>query len=405
MIKWYKFKNFYSFRDETFVDFVTKKNSSDSHYDVSIDGERISRVISIFGGNGAGKSNLLKPLAFLRWFFIHSFQSMEKDEKLPFYPHKVCENDVTEIEICFIESITEHKHEYKYLLKMNRERVLLEELKIKSSRLFSKIFSREYNEDENKYEIKTNRSNAFSLNNQELDSIPKNSSAISYLLRKENTLGIFISYLFHAFESNIGFHGKNDFGFEDVIEATETYLEDNELFNTMKSLLIRMDLGIDDIEIEDEEYIDKRTGEVEVIKTPYGIHKCDDTYFKLPMYMESSGTKACYYYLQTVLLALAHGGVAIVDEFDSELHPMMVSEIMQLFMSSSMNKKNAQLIFTSHTPEVLKELRKHQVYLVEKVNGTSENWRLDEVQGLRSQDNLYSKYISGALGGVPDFSL
>ena len=62
----------------------------------------------------------------------------------------------------------------------------------------------------------------------------------------------------------------------------------------------------------------------------------------------------------------------------------------------------AQLIFTCHTPEVLNRLQKHQVYLCEKHDQCSTAWRLDEVVGLRADDNLYAKYMAGALGAVPD---
>jgi len=42
------------------------------------------------------------------------------------------------------------------------------------------------------------------------------------------------------------------------------------------------------------------------------------------------------------------------------------------------------------------------VYLCEKHDQRSEVWRLDEVTGLRADDNLYAKYMAGALGAVPE---
>ncbi|WP_238567497.1 hypothetical protein, partial [Aeromonas lacus] len=55
----------------------------------------------------------------------------------------------------------------------------------------------------------------------------------------------------------------------------------------------------------------------------------------------------------------------------------------------------------THTPEVLKNLKKHHCFIVEKENSESDVWRIDDIEGIRSQDNLYTKYMSGALGGVP----
>ncbi|HCL16455.1 MAG TPA: abortive infection protein, partial [Pseudomonas sp.] len=51
---------------------------------------------------------------------------------------------------------------------------------------------------------------------------------------------------------------------------------------------------------------------------------------------------------------------------------------------------------------LLNHLQKHQLYLCEKRDQCSEAWRLDEVQGLRADDNLYAKYMAGALGGIPE---
>ena len=40
--------------------------------------------------------------------------------------------------------------------------------------------------------------------------------------------------------------------------------------------------------------------------------------------------------------------------------------------------------------------------LVEKdEQGNSDAWRLDSIQGVRKDDNLYAKYMAGAYGAVP----
>ena len=47
---------------------------------------------------------------------------------------------------------------------------------------------------------------------------------------------------------------------------------------------------------------------------------------------------------------------------------------------------------------------KYQIILTEKnEKGVSESWRLDEMIGVRADDNYYSKYIAGAYGAVPKF--
>ena len=117
---------------------------------------------------------------------------------------------------------------------------------------------------------------------------------------------------------------------------------------------------------------------------------------------ESSGTKQLFILLKTILKALASGGVAILDEFDVNLHPEMVLALFDLFIQPETNPNRAQLLFSTHNHMVLSKLDKYQIVLVEKgEDGKSESWRLDEVSGVRADENYYSKYIAGAYGAVP----
>ncbi len=99
---------------------------------------------------------------------------------------------------------------------------------------------------------------------------------------------------------------------------------------------------------------------------------------------------------------MATGGVAVLDEIDVSLHPEMVVALFNLFSQPETNPKNAQMLFSTHSHLILSKLDKYQIILVEKnQNGVSESWRLDEMSGVRADDNYYSKYIAGAYGAVP----
>jgi predicted ATPase len=94
--------------------------------------------------------------------------------------------------------------------------------------------------------------------------------------------------------------------------------------------------------------------------------------------------------------------VAVLDEFDVNLHPEMVLALFELFIQPETNPKNAQLLFSTHSHQILSKLDKYQIILTEKNDkGESESWRLDEMSGVRADDNYYSKYIAGAYGAVP----
>jgi len=60
------------------------------------------------------------------------------------------------------------------------------------------------------------------------------------------------------------------------------------------------------------------------------------------------------------------------------------------------------LLFSSHSHLILSKLDKYQIILTEKnKKGESEAWRLDEVAGVRADDNYYAKYMAGAYGAFP----
>jgi hypothetical protein len=63
---------------------------------------------------------------------------------------------------------------------------------------------------------------------------------------------------------------------------------------------------------------------------------------------------------------LDHGGVAVIDELEADLHPHMVSAVLNLFVMPDTNPKDAQLIFTSHADWLMNLLSKPQIVLVEK---------------------------------------
>lgn len=408
MIHWYKFNNFYSYRDEITVDMRLKKNSSETDYDFHSNGKRISKILAVMGGNGAGKSNLLRPLAFLGWFCSNSFKDQEEYDALPLYPYKLNDDKPTIIEICFSLPINiGDKYLFKYYVSLNNRNILKEELKVKNHNdsHYLTLFKRKMVNGKYKITVDKEHDNDDDFPSDEIKLIPNNISIISYLNRKKVDLPRAIGSFFASIHSNLNVHGKNTFNYRKVLQVANKYHEDKEIFNMAVRLIKDMDFGIEDIKLSEEEFMQSDSGEVSKKIIPYGIHKSGNDSFEVPFISESSGTQALFSFALPLLCALKVGGVAVMDEIDSDLHPLMVLSILSLFEDENINKYNAQLIFSCHTPEILKILKKHHVYLVEKVDSASEAWRMDDIVGLRSQDNLYSKYMTGALGGVPDILL
>ncbi|WP_165918455.1 AAA family ATPase [Vibrio crassostreae] len=382
-------------------------------------GLKIAKVMAVLGANGAGKSNMLKPLSFLSWFIPHSFGAREKSDLIPIFPHSLNKEENSSIEVDFVlpkwnGDEGDRDFEFKYKVVLNQKKVIFEELKVKTSRLFSRIFTREIDEKTNKYSVKLNSTLGPDIPTSILARAPKNCSLISYIFEitddldfsidEDNSHGlIYLAYsYFQNASSNIVLMGSYQLS-DNLDEATEFYINEPEYFDFAKSLIMKYDLGITDIEFETKLVMDTETGNEEERIIPMCLHSSNEDTFRIPIFLESSGTKSAYCVLATIALSLKTGCIAILDEFDNDFHPQLTMAIVDLYKDDKINKKNAQLLFNTHTAEVLKSLRRQHCYLVEKEEGVSDAYRADEIDGLKDRDNLYAKYISGSLGATPEF--
>ena len=102
--------------------------------------------------------------------------------------------------------------------------------------------------------------------------------------------------------------------------------------------------------------------------------------------------------------AFETGETVCVDEFDTSLHPMLVIYLLGLFHNPKVNKKNAQLIISSHTMSLLdlKTLRRDQIYFVDKdqSSGITELYSLDDFSP-RTSENVKKAYLIGRYGAIP----
>ena len=191
-------------------------------------------------------------------------------------------------------------------------------------------------------------------------------------------------------------------GDEAIWLAAKHFSENKNHYRQMEKLLSSWDLGLSGVEIIEKEVIAENG--MAKIWQPYGKHKTHLKEYILPFSNESSGTQAAFFLLALLLSILTEGGVAIIDEFENDLHPHMLEPILDLFASEKTNPHNAQLLFSCHAVEVLNLVHKSQIMLVQKNNDCeSTACRLDKIEGIRADDNFYGKYMAGHYGAIPNF--
>lgn len=125
--------------------------------------------------------------------------------------------------------------------------------------------------------------------------------------------------------------------------------------------------------------------------------------YPLPLSRESTGTLALLQLLGPAFARLHDGGVLVVDELNSALHPLVSRELIRLFSSPATNPSRAQLIFTTHDTNLLSGglLRRDQIWFTEKDPiGATHLYSLSDIK-VRANDNLERGYLMGRFGAIP----
>lgn len=392
MLHRYAFTNFQSFHDRTEVSWVLNDRTPVAVWSgQGSDKARLSTVMAVIGPNASGKTALLKPILFLNWFVSSSF-TIDPSSTLPFEPHALANDAPTEFEV----ELDVDGHLWRYTLRCTTERVLHESLYQKRERM-GYVFVRDWNERSQSYDVKQQ---GFGLKPSEARKARPNASLIS--TAAQYGVPIAQRLVQTSVWTNVHHLGRMLSDGRQLIHAA-THFSDQQLQRDhVAKLLSAWDLGLSDLQIRQVDRV-QADGKTEKVWLPYGVHRASaNRSFELPFHLESSGTQSAFVLMSRLLPALAEGGLAVIDEFENDLHPHMLEPILALFASPITNPKRAQLLFTCHAMEVLNVLHKSQVMLVEKSeNNESSAWRLDSVEGIRSDDNFYAKYMAGAFGAVP----
>ena len=161
--------------------------------------------------------------------------------------------------------------------------------------------------------------------------------------------------------------------------------------------MLRLDVGYDGFWRRDYDVDGKK------VYAYFVNHTYGGDVFSTTWNEESSGTRRLVRILMQIISALGRkDGVVVIDDLDASLHPDLAEAVVEMFMDEDININKTQLIFNTHDHRILTMLDKQQIFLVEKNGaGETEIWRLDEVEGVRADDNYYTKYMAGAYAAKP----
>lgn len=358
--------------------------------------EGINLVSAIIGANASGKTNILKAFTFLLWFIENGYSHMKEDDSNGIGAFKAHIEKPTNFEIEFYNQ----EKLYKYRILLNSKKVISEYLWEKGRGGFSSIFEYDARDNQSwnlKSKIDINETDAKRFRERLNVSLLSSLIDTGYL----SQIRFFKDGVSNV--TSIGTYSQSPI--RDFFETSEKLFKNDELRDQVFSFAKDLDFSISNFNFKEVTVIRKDKPSEENKKNIIEcIHNLGKSSFSLPLIEESNGTKNCISMLSDIFSVLEKGSIAIIDEIDGHLHPAIVRKIISLFENESTNPKNAQLVYSTHQHVLLNDRTKTQIFIVEKNKQSLETeiYRLDEIAGIRNDENYFHKYTTGAYGGTPE---
>jgi len=405
MIVEFTVENFSSFKEkQTFSLLATKNKELSESNTFEVDNKlHLLKSAVIYGANASGKSNFFRALTFFCNFAAFSGPYKQAGDAIgvvPFHLSQQTEHEPSAFELIFFIKNNDGKNiRYRYGFSVTREEVITEYLFAVSNVREITLFTRE------KQEIIT--TDHFREGGRIKSAVRSNCSLLSVCAQ---TNGEIATSIVRYFQSILIISGL-----QDIVSATRRKLEASD-DNTKKQVcefLNYADIQIKELRVE-HEFIEAYEASIErsesVIDTIYfghdyydGKEKTSRAFF--PEQLESSGTQKLFAYAIPVISALENGTTLFIDEFDTQLHPLILENIIKLFNSPDKNKNNAQLVVSCHAVNILtnKNFRRDQIWFCEKDQyGATGLYSLVEYDEPVRNDAAFGKnYLQGRYGAIP----
>lgn len=437
--------NFMSFKDETEFNMLPAKGNGSrqltDHIKKTKSGVEVLKTAAIYGANAAGKSNLVRAIAFLKSIVINDVELLVPQSKRFRLDKTYLEKPSTfRIEYEYQDTHFDYAvevfkgkitHEWLYLInsvKKNQEELLFK--RDNNEVVFGKYFK---NKDDisfaKKFLKKQLKDNETVLNNcyllLESDTIlDKISEAFSKLhLVFPNSINIEFTKSVLLGTKKLDFANKILANSKTGVEKIVIRKIESDLFFGLDDVNVKNNL-IDELESSIQEGGNQTKKKAIVFPyrgKNYSFTKENNIYFVLILcakhensnltfdfHEESDGTNRLFELAPAFEeLLYENDFVYIIDELERSMHPLLAKELLKTYSLNS--KTNSQLIFTTHESHLLDDdlLRRDEIWFTEKKSdGSTEFYPLSNFNP-RGDKVLERGYLEGRYGGIPflgDFS-
>lgn len=401
MIAEIKFKNMFSFRDETVLSFEADKSKDlESYHVVELAPDvKLLKLAVIYGANASGKSNIIKVCDFIRSFITCTpLNKAELIKIVPFLLNRTSKEQASEFSVSFYAMNGDKAIRYVYSVLLETTHIVRETLIYYLSQQPATVFERSM--ENNVSSIKFGQKVKISTAAKEeitLKCLPNMSVFAAYMQVNTNIAEM---------ETALQYLTKQMMPAIVPTSSLSRYAEEAIKKETAKEYILRYlqeaDFNISNISSKEQE---TKKGVVNYTmyqhKVSSGLGGND--YYEFPELYESDGTIRTFGLASQIQNSIGSNAFLAVDEIESSLHPKLIEYMIERFLKES---KQAQLLLTTHYDGLLGEedlLRKDNIWFAEKnTDGASVLYPLTDFNGLNRISSLQKAYKFGKFGAVPN---
>lgn len=401
MIAEIKFKNIFSFRDETVLSFEADKSKDlESYHVVELAPDvKLLKLAVIYGANASGKSNIIKVCDFIRSFITCTpLNKAELIKIVPFLLNRTSKEQASEFSVSFYAMNGDKAIRYVYSVLLETTHIVRETLIYYLSQQPATVFERSM--ENNVSSIKFGQKVKISTAAKEeitLKCLPNMSVFAAYMQVNTNIAEM---------ETALQYLTKQMMPAIVPTSSLSRYAEEAIKKETAKEYILRYlqeaDFNISNISSKEQE---TKKGVVNYTmyqhKVSSGLGGND--YYEFPELYESDGTIRTFGLASQIQNSIGSNAFLAVDEIESSLHPKLIEYMIERFLKES---KQAQLLLTTHYDGLLGEedlLRKDNIWFAEKnTDGASVLYPLTDFKGLNRISSLQKAYKFGKFGAVPN---
>jgi AAA15 family ATPase/GTPase len=405
--------NFRSFREKQTLSMVASSRLGKKRnvFDPKVEGDdlpKLLKVAAIYGPNASGKSNLVKALNVVTKLLS---SSPGENSKIPVQPFRF-DSELLEKPSCFETNFIEDGLRFQYILRTTSERIFEETLthypKGKEILLYSRTFHPSTGES---YDFGESLEGGKIVHDawKRLTG-PRTLFLTQAVLNSSEELQQ-LKAPYNWFKEASLCISQDGMSTWSVLSRS-LVMRNSKYKEHLQNFLQQVDVPITNITFEEHstgnstpsDYEDYIKMAEEESKTKF-THSTSLGDAEFDFSEESEGTQNLMgFWIPWVRLkSKVGGGVVIVDELDSSLHPKIVENLVQQHLEGNVD---SQLIFTTHDTHLMntKLLRRDQFWVTERdTNGATQMFSIHDFQGRDSED-IEKRYYEGRYRGLPILS-